>query len=111
MDRINGEGMEFLKEQLTFKNRRDYRAETVLSIFDRYGVIEGQIEDKNLKLIADLPQPLTDQSHLDQKLQNEQNKLYKMMMYTKLETCRKAFIHDYFGLDHDAACMACDNDL
>jgi ATP-dependent DNA helicase RecQ len=29
IERVNGEGIEYFKEQLTYKNRRDYRAETV----------------------------------------------------------------------------------
>jgi len=98
MERINGEGLEYLKEQLTYKNRRDFRAETVLSIFDRYGVIEGDIEQKNLRLISEIPEKLTDQDYLDLKLKREQEKLYQMMLYAKLEEGRKSFIHNYFGL-------------
>jgi ATP-dependent DNA helicase RecQ len=110
IERVNGEGMEYFKEQLTFKNRRDYRAETVLGILDRWGVTEGDIEHKNLKVISELPDELSDQEYLDVKLKNEQQKLYKMMMYAKLDACRKAFIHEYFGLEHAEICHACDND-
>ncbi|MCB0281270.1 MAG: ATP-dependent DNA helicase RecQ [Calditrichaeota bacterium] len=98
IDRVNGEGIDYFKEQLTFKNRRDYRAETVLSIFDRYGVVEGDIERKNITVISDLPESLSDQDHLDVKMKNEQQKLYQMMLYAKLEENRKEFIHEYFGL-------------
>jgi ATP-dependent DNA helicase RecQ len=110
LDRINGEGIEYFKEQLTFKNKRDYRAETVLSIFDRYGVTEGNIEEKNLELVSEIPNRLSDQNYLDSKLKNEQNKLYQMVLYAKLESCRKAFIHQYFGLSHADHCQACDNE-
>ena len=99
IERVNGEGLEYFKEQLTFKNRRDYRAETVLSIFDRYAIIEGSIDNKNLMLISDLPGALTDQEHLNIKMKREQEKLYQMMLYAKLEESRKEFIHHYFGLD------------
>ena len=98
LDRVNGEGIEYLKEQLTYKNRRDFRAETVLSIFDRYGVIEGDIEKKNIGVISEIPEKLTDQDYLDVKLRREQEKLYSMMLYAKLEEGRKDFIHQYFGL-------------
>jgi len=111
LDRVNGEGLEYFKEQLTYKNRRDFRAETVLSMFDRFAVTEGDIEQKNLRLTGDLPEHLSDQDWLDQKLKNEQNKLYQMVRYTKLETCRKEFVHEYFGLEHGRRCMACDNDI
>ncbi len=110
IERINGEGLEYLKEQLTYKNRRDYRTETVLGILDRWGVTEGDIEQKNLQIVSELPDELSDQDYLNVKLKNEQQKLYKMMIYTKLATCRKSYIHEYFGLEHTEKCMACDND-
>ena len=111
LERINAEGMDYFKEQLTYKNRRDYRAETVLSLFDRWAGTEGSIEQKNLELVSDLPEHLADKNYLDIKLKNEQEKLYKMMLYAKLNTCRKAFIHEYFGLEHAEKCMSCDNDV
>ena len=107
-ERINAEGLDYFKEQLTFKNRRDYRAETVLSILDRWAVIEGSVETKNLTVINELPEHLCDSSFIEKKLKNEQMKLLKMMQYAKLETCRKAFIHDYFGVPHSPTCGACD---
>ena len=110
-ERINAEGLEYFKEQLTFKNRRDYRAETVLSILDRWAVTEGSPDTKNLRVLGALPAHLDGQEYLDEKLKNEQLKLLEMMNYAKLETCRKAFIHEYFGISHPQKCMACDNDL
>ena len=107
-ERINGEGIEFLREQLTFKNKFDFRLETALGILDRYGVIEGDIELKNLQIISDLPEELQKQDLLDKKLKNEQQKLYQMVQYTKEEKCRKAFIHRYFGLEYKEECGACD---
>ncbi|MBN2425621.1 MAG: ATP-dependent DNA helicase RecQ [Calditrichaceae bacterium] len=109
-DRVNAEGIDFLKEQLTYKNRFDYRLETVLNLFDRWAVTEGEIEKRNLKVISELPQQLTDQTYFDMKLKNEQQKLYQMMQYIKTKECRKAFIHNYFGLGQRERCMACDND-
>jgi len=110
-ERINAEGLDYFKEQLTYKNRRDYRAETVLSILDRWNVIEGSIETKNLQVINPLPEHLDEQDFLDRKLKNEQLKLLEMMRYAKTDSCRKAFIHEYFGIQHDEICRACDNDL
>lgn len=98
IERVNGEGIDYLKEQLTYKNRRDFRVETVLSIFDRYAVIEGDLVQKNLRVISEIPENLTDQNYLDIKLKREQQKLYSMMLYAKLENGRKEFIHNYFGL-------------
>lgn len=111
IQRANAEGIDFLKEQMTFKNSRDYRLETALGIFDRWGVTEGAIESKNLSIISDIPSKLIDQDYLDIKLKSEQMKLYNMMQYAKLKSCRKAFIHDYFGIEHREVCHVCDCDL
>jgi len=100
IQRANAEGLDFVKEQMTYKNSRDYRVETALGIFDRWAVTEGEIEKRNLKIINDIPEKLTDQNYLDEKLKNEQKKLYSMMQYAKLENGFKAFIHEYFGLPY-----------
>jgi ATP-dependent DNA helicase RecQ len=107
-ERINGEGIEFLREQLSFKNRFDFRLETALGILDRYGVTEGTIGTKDLQLIAELPEELLDQGHLELKLKNEQQKLYQLVQYVKEKNCRKAFIHKYFGLEYQTECTSCD---
>ncbi|MHB2154251.1 RecQ family ATP-dependent DNA helicase [Calditrichota bacterium GD2] len=109
LEEVNANGMEYFKEQLTFKNRHDYRAETVLSLFDRWGVTVGSIEERNLQIIDELPEEWLDEQHLERKLKMEQMQLYQMMQYAKLETCRKAFIHEYFGIDHGTHCASCDN--
>ena len=108
MEQVNANELEGLKEKLLFKNKRDYRLETVLSIFDRYGVTEGSLEVKNLRACCELPEKFTDQEYLDDKLKREQKKLYALVQYVKTEKCRKAFIHDYFGLPHAQKCGACD---
>jgi ATP-dependent DNA helicase RecQ len=111
VERVNAEGIEFLREQLTFKNSKDFRLETALGILERYGVIEGGVESKNLNLSGELVEPLSSQDYLDIKLKREQEKLYQMVLYTKEENCRKAFIHRYFGLNYQDNCGACDLDL
>ncbi|MCD6375199.1 MAG: ATP-dependent DNA helicase RecQ [Caldisericaceae bacterium] len=109
LEEVNANGLEYFKEQLTYKNRHDYRAETVLSLFDRWGVTTGSIEEGNLQIIDELPEEWLDEKHLEKKLKAEQMQLYQMMRYAKLETCRKAFIHEYFGIAHGPQCGACDN--
>jgi ATP-dependent DNA helicase RecQ len=108
IDRVNGEGIDYLREQLIYKNKKDYRLETALGLLDRYGVIEGNIEDKSLKIVSDLPPMLSQQSKIEDKKRREQSRLYKMVLYTKETLCRKRNIHSYFGLDYRPPCKACD---
>lgn len=102
-EKINAYGLEGFKEKLHFKNRRDYRLETVLAMLDRYAVVEGDIERKNLAVTGPLPDNLSDQEYLDDKLKREQQKLYSLVQYAKTEDDRKAFIHAYFGLPYHPA--------
>ena len=111
IERANAEGPEYLREQLSFKNRFDFRLETALGLLDRYGVTIGELGAKNLELVEDLPPQLSDPEYLEQKLKNEQQKLYQLVLYTKEKECRKAFIHRYFGLGHPDKCGACDLEI
>jgi ATP-dependent DNA helicase RecQ len=111
LEAVNALGLEGLKEKLHFKNRHDYRLETALGMLDRYDVTEGDLESKNLVVRSELPEALTDQEGLDGKLKFEQKQLYTMVQYAKAGGCRKAFIHEYFGLPHAEQCAACDRCL
>ena len=110
IERINADGIEYLRKQISPKNKKDFRVDTAMGILDRYGVIEGGMEMKNLQLVSPLPSELEDQSYLEDKLRKEQTKLHQMVMYIKEEECRKAFIHKYFGLDFNGSCGVCDLD-
>lgn len=109
-ERMNAEGIEFVREQMTYKNRNDFRLETALGMLDRFGVTEGGLDSKNLTIISELSEELSSQENRDIKLKMEQEKLYQMVLYTKEEICRKAFIHRYFGLEYQEKCGVCDLD-
>ena len=108
---VNALGLDGLKEKLHFKNRHDYRLETALGMLERHAATTGDLETKTLAVCDALPAALTDQDRLEEKLKREQKKLYTMVQYAKTGGCRKAFIHEYFGLQHAARCGACDRCL
>ena len=109
LQRANSEGFEFLREQMNFKNRKDFRIETALSMLDRYGITEGSIEDKSLMLVDELPDVLKDEDFLKEKLLNDNKKLLSMVNYFRSEECRRVFISDYFGFPGEKPCNNCDN--
>ncbi len=94
----NAYGLEYVKENLHFKDRNDYRLETVLGMLDRYGVTEGSLETKDIVLQSELPEQLVSEKYLQEKMKREQQKLYAMVQYTKLEIGHKDFINEYFGV-------------
>lgn len=107
-DKVASMGVEFIREQMSFKDRSDFRVEAVLSMLDRYGVTEGEIEKSNLKVIDDLHPNLEDETRLENKLMNDNKKLLAMVNYFKEENCRRVFISDYFGFHDEKSCNNCD---
>nr|MBF0222789.1 ATP-dependent DNA helicase RecQ [Desulfobulbaceae bacterium] len=106
-DPINAYGVEGLKESIV-KNRGDFRLETVFSIFDRYGVTRGSLDQKNLAVCSELPQHLADDEALKYKLLQDQKNLQSMVEYANTKECRNIVIHRYFGLTHSQPCGTCD---
>jgi len=103
------EGIEYLREQMNFKNRKDFRIETALGLLDRYNVTEGSIEERNLRIIGGLPLELEDAKKLKAKLLNDNKRLLSVVNYFKSEECRRVFISNYFGFKDEKPCFNCDN--
>ena len=102
-------GSDHLREQLNFRNRRDFRLETALGMLDRYGVTEGSLEERNLRVIMDdLPEQLQDEERLQEKLLEDNKKLLAMVHYFRNDECRRVFISDYFGFHDEPRCGNCD---
>jgi ATP-dependent DNA helicase RecQ len=106
--RVNALGIEHLREQLNFKNRRDFRVETALGILERYGAIEGSIEDRNLRVTGELPPMLEDEEFLEEKLRKDNLRLLSMVNYFRGDRCRRVFISEYFGFHDEPDCRNCD---
>ncbi len=109
IDAVNSYGIDFLREQMNYKNRNDFRIETAFRMLERYEVIEGGIENKNLKVINKLPKDLEEQEKLKKKLLNDNKKLLSMVKYFRTKYCRRVFISNYFGFNDEKPCGKCDN--
>jgi ATP-dependent DNA helicase RecQ len=103
------DGIEFLREHMNFKNRKDFRIETALGMLDRYGVTEGTVDNRDLKLVNELPEELHDDDRLKEKLLNDNKKLLSVVNYFRGESCRRVFISEYFGFNDEKPCGNCDN--
>lgn len=108
MDKINSMGIEFIREEMSFKNRNDFRVETALSMFDRYAITEGNVENSNLQLVSKIHPNLENEDRLEKKLKNDNKKLLNMVNYFKEERCRRVYISDYFGFPGEKHCNNCD---
>lgn len=108
LEAVNSMGIDYLREQMSFKDRNDFRVETVLAMLDRYSVTEGTIENKNLTVTDELPFNLQDEKYLKSKLLNDNKKLLSVVNYFKSVTCRRIYISDYFGFPGEPPCHNCD---
>jgi len=106
---INSSGIDYIREQISFKNKSDFRVETALAMLDRYGVTEGEVEKQNLQIVNGLPEILLDEDHLKEKLLNDNKKLLSVVNYFRGANCRRVFISDYFGFPGEKPCGNCDN--
>jgi ATP-dependent DNA helicase RecQ len=88
--------MEWLRERLCDRHKRDRRLETVLAMLQRYGVIQDENELANVEVDGPLPASLASSQQRAAKLLRDQKKLYALVEYSKSDDPR-AFIHDYFS--------------
>lgn len=106
---LDQDGFDYLREQMSFRNRRDFRVESAVRILERWDCLEA----------ADLPFPYlavreptkemfeAENSPLLLKAQNQ--KLYDIVRYaTREDECRLLQIYEYFGYQGAKPCGHCD---
>ena len=96
-EQIRAFGIDWLRERLCDRQRHDRRVETVLSLLQRYGVIEDEIDLTNLQVLGPIPASLLDQGGRAAKLLRDQKKLYALVQYVQSDD-RRQFIREYFGV-------------
>ena len=105
---VNGMGIDYLREQLHYKSKKDFRIETALGLLERYGVISGSLEKRNLEVIDELPELLDNEDYLKTKFYRDQRKLQNVVEYVRSEKCRRRIIEEYFGFPDSKNCGHCD---
>ncbi|MES0489530.1 MAG: RecQ family ATP-dependent DNA helicase [Leptospirales bacterium] len=106
-DNLKSLSYDELQEKVVYKNRGDQRLQTVLNLFQRYGVTSGDTERHSLTLVKELPEELISKTYIEFKKKNSQQRLYQMLQYVKTEHCRREFVYDYFDADF-IKCNNCD---
>ena len=107
-DALNSHTYEDLQEKLVYKHRADHRLQTVLNLFDIFGVTAGSLDTLNLKLVSGLPGEIISEESITLKRERDRKRLIDMLQYAKTEACRRDYIHDYFGAGR-RECGNCDN--
>lgn len=108
-EKLNQVGIEFLKEQMTFKNRHDYRVEAALNIMEKGGILESRDEPFPYVAVQEPGDEFFEQMNPAFLLKNQQTKLYDFVQWIKNEEeCRMVKIYSYFGDGGHAECGQCD---
>jgi ATP-dependent DNA helicase RecQ len=108
--KVLAQGNDYLREQLLFYHKRDFRLETSLNLLERWGCI--QINEKNPKDIIVLEEPgdeyLDEEAH-KKRIASLNSKLHQMVIYSQKETgCRWLELIKYFGEEELQNCGHCD---
>jgi ATP-dependent DNA helicase RecQ len=108
-DRLKSVSLDDLREQLSFKNKRDYRLETALNTLDRWEVIRfphrrlDRLEFLRPLTAEDLSEALWKARKL-----SLQKKLMAVVQWFRGPRCRKVEIYAYFGWPNTEPCGFCD---
>ncbi|MFC1671066.1 RecQ family ATP-dependent DNA helicase [Spirochaetota bacterium] len=107
---INSYTYEDMQEKLVFKNRGDHRLQTVLNLFDLYGITQGSLDQLTLEVVSDLGDDLFTSDYVKLKIDNDRRRLADIVLYAKSMECRRDYINNYFDAPKES-CNNCDNCL
>ena len=106
--RVKAEGLDFLRTQLNFYNRRDFRVETTLNQLERWESISS-VNTRELKVLAPPPAEFLNEQKHEFFLKNQHQKLFEVLQFAKMkEGCRLQKIKTYFAYDEGPRCGICD---
>lgn len=106
--RAQQEGFDYLRSQMNFYNRRDFRVETAVNLLERWGSIEGR-QPREWKPIASPPEEYLDLKLFETRMKAARRKLYEMVNFAKMDSgCRMVEIARYFGFGDAEKCGRCD---
>lgn len=112
---LQQDGFDYLRDQINYYNRRDFRAETAVQLLERWGCLELDANNPNNKFGYSVASELTDEQLFSMKtevrMKVQSKKLLEMVRFVEDRTrCRRVLIHRYFG-ENIGACGICDNCL
>lgn len=106
--RARQEGFDFLRAQMNFYNRRDFRVETAVNQLERWGAIEGR-QPREWKAVESPPEEYLDVKLYDARMKSQRSKLYEIVDFAKQSSgCRMITLNAYFGFPGQPPCGNCD---
>jgi ATP-dependent DNA helicase RecQ len=100
--RARQEGYDYLREQMNFYNKRDYRVETSVNLLERWGALEGR-EPRDWKIVGEIPEEYMDNAKFKANQKRREEKLSRLAGFFEQPAasapCRLASIAVSFGED------------
>ncbi len=108
LTRARQEGFDYLRTQMNFYNRRDFRVETAVNLLERWGSLEGR-QPREWKPLQSPPDEYLDAKLYEARMKAARSKLLQIVEFAKQdEGCRMQVVSAYFGFSGAAACGKCD---
>jgi ATP-dependent DNA helicase RecQ len=106
---VSLEGFEYLREQMVFKNRKDFRVNAAVSILNRWGCLEEVDTKFGYKAICPPDENLFQNENQSELKKEHQKKLLEILRWAQnTENCRLKSIYLYFGHNAVEDCKKCD---
>jgi ATP-dependent DNA helicase RecQ len=95
---LASEGMDFLRSQLNFYNKRDFRSETAVNLLERWGAIEPDASRLGFRAVQEPEEKFYQDLENKKRVQAQQQKLLQIVQWAEgRDQCRMVTIHEYFG--------------
>lgn len=108
--KIDQGGFDYLREQMNFRNRRDFRPEASVSILERWGCLEKSSDPFPYRCIEEPSAEYFELENGEEILRAQNSKLLAMVQWAQNNNqCRLQKIYEYFGHETDKPCGKCDN--
>jgi ATP-dependent DNA helicase RecQ len=108
-DKVDSGGFDYLREQMVFKNKKDYRIEAAVNILERWGCLEKTDDPFPYQAVRS---PEENDFKMDQpetRLRWQNKKLLDLVQFIKnTDECRLNQIYLYFGHKAEKPCGHCD---
>lgn len=98
LERARQEGFQYLREQMNFKNNRDYRLETTLGLLVRWGALQDFHSSREWQILEPPPEEFLILEDFEKRLRAQHQKLLALVELCKLPQDElKPAVLKYFG--------------
>ncbi len=106
---VSQQGFDYLREQMVFKNKKDFRVHSAVSILKRWGCLDDVDTPFGFKAIEEPKAEFFAVENQNLLKKEQQKKLLEILRYAKNEEkCRLNLIYSYFGIEKSESCGLCD---